>query len=90
VILYNNVKVAFTLGDLDTKGNLQDPLKIIKYVNSYGEISMTFPAPQSMDGYTFYGIPIYCRKCKYPILYNAYLVFFDSNTNDCHYINGHD
>jgi len=29
-------KVAFTLGDLDAKGNIKDPKKIVQYINSYG------------------------------------------------------
>ena len=44
VVIENRCKVAFTLGDRDTMGNIKDPMKIIRYVNSYGEFSVTYPA----------------------------------------------
>jgi len=31
-----SAKVAFTLGDLDTQGNIKDPRLIVQYINSYG------------------------------------------------------
>lgn len=58
VMIENNVPVAFVLGDLDAQGNLKDPTKIIKYINSYGNLSLTYPAPTSMDGYTFFALPV--------------------------------
>jgi hypothetical protein len=85
VIIENKLMVSFTLGNLDTKGNIKDPNKIIKYINSYGNLSMTFPSPTSIDGNSFYGIPIKRRFC-FPLTMQqaAYLIFMDSNTrNDC-------
>ena len=65
IAIENQVRVAFTLGDLDTQGNLKDPLKIIRYINSYGNFSLTYPAPSSMKGSTFYGLPIKrLAECK--------------------------
>ena len=63
VAIENEVKVAFTLGNLDTKGNMNDPQKIVQYLNSYGNLSMTFPSPSSMKGRTFYGLPIRRLSC---------------------------
>ena len=59
--------MAFTLGNLDTLANIKDPLKIIKYINSYGALSLTYPAPASMKGSTFYGIPVKRMQCPYDI-----------------------
>lgn len=57
-IMPYQAKVAFTLGDLDTKGNLKDPKKIVKYINSYGNYSVTYISPTSIKANTFYGIPV--------------------------------
>jgi hypothetical protein len=85
IINYSPARVAYTLGNLDALGNLQDPKKIIQYVNAYQGLSMTFLAPDSIEGYTFYGIPVHSSKCgnkpnAAPLLY---LLFFDSNTEYC-------
>jgi hypothetical protein len=85
IINYSPARVAYTLGNLDALGNLQDPKKIIQYVNAYQGLSMTFLAPDSIEGYTFYGIPVHSSKCgnkpnAAPLLY---LLMFDSNTEYC-------
>ncbi|TNV81311.1 hypothetical protein FGO68_gene4886 [Halteria grandinella] len=86
VIIENQLKISFTLGDLDTKANLKDPKKIIRYLNSYGNLSMTYPTPTSIDGDSFYALPIKRALCPENNKFQqaAYLTFLDSNTyNDC-------
>ena len=85
VIIEYQVKVAFTLGHLDAKANIKDPYKIIEYINSYGNFSMTFPSPISIAGATFYGLPIRDILCddKTKMLTAGYLLFLDSNTEEC-------
>ncbi|TNV78566.1 hypothetical protein FGO68_gene7695 [Halteria grandinella] len=85
VIIENQLKFSFTLGDLDTKGNLKDPKRIIRYLNSYGNLSMTYPTPTSIDGDSFYGLPDKRILCHQNVMqYAAYLIFLDSNTHsDC-------
>ncbi|TNV78593.1 hypothetical protein FGO68_gene12589 [Halteria grandinella] len=85
VIIENQLKISFTLGDLDTKGNLKDPKRIIRYLNSYGNLSMTYPTPTSIDGDSFYGLPVKRILCHQNVMqYAAYLMFLDSNTHsDC-------
>jgi hypothetical protein len=85
IINYSPARVAYTLGNFDTLGNLQDPKKIIQYVNAYQDLSLTYLAPDSIEGYTFYGLPVHSSKCADeknapPLLY---LLFFDSNTEYC-------
>jgi hypothetical protein len=80
-------RVAYTLGNLDTLGNLKDPKKIIQYINAYQDLSVTFMAPDSIEGTTFYGLPIHSSQCGNITDYVPppflYLLFFDSNTNYC-------
>ena len=85
IINYSPARVAYTLGNLDTLGNLKDPKKIVQYVNAYQSLSMTFLAPDSIEGFTFYGLPVHSVLCGNqpnapPLLY---LIFFDSNTDYC-------
>lgn len=85
VIVPYEAKVAFTLGNLDTRANIKDPYKIVEYINSYGNISLTFPAPQSIDGTTFYGLPIRDFICESDEAKAGYLLFLDSNSQACQY-----
>ena len=85
VIVPYEAKVAFTLGHLDARANIKDPYKIVEYVNSYGNISLTFPAPQSIDGTTFYGLPIRDILCGDDFTKAGYIVFLDSNSKECLY-----
>ena len=86
IIIENRCKVAFTLGELDTQGNIKDPLKIIRYINSYGEFSITFPSVASIIGDSFYALPIRrLISCPTGNDIVGYLIFLDSNTNDCYY-----
>jgi len=85
VIVPYEAKVAFTLGHLDARANIKDPYKIVEYVNSYGNISLTFPAPQSIDGTTFYGLPIRDILCESDTAKGGYIIFLDSNSKACQY-----
>jgi hypothetical protein len=87
IMNYSPARVAFTLGNLDTQGNLKDPKKIIQYINSYQDLSMTFISSDSIEGTSFYALPVHSSQCNrnVPLLY---LFFFDSNTDYCKRLRG--
>ncbi len=58
-----SVDVAFTFGDLDSKGNLGNELNILKFINSNEYNQYTYMAPVSVDGWTFFSLPIHSVKC---------------------------
>ena len=83
IMNYSPARVAYTLGNLDTLGNMKDPKKIIQYVNSYQDLSMTFIAPDSIEGTSFYALPVHSAQCNNRMVPLLYLFFFDSNTDYC-------
>ena len=77
------LRTAFTFGNLDTLGNLKDPKSILKFINSYSNLSFTYTSSDTIEGWTYYNLPVhssvYCDDSY--VLFN--LMFFDSNTRDC-------
>ncbi len=55
-------------------------------MSAYQDLSLTFMSPESVEGATFYGLPVHSSQCDtVPLLY---LLFFDSNTDYCKRIRG--
>ena len=79
-------KVAFTLGDLDTEGNIKDPRMIVQYISTYGNSSVTYMSPTSLEGTTFYFLPVNIFQCKEIQTKLLQLTFLDSNTDYCNKI----
>jgi hypothetical protein len=75
------VKNAFTFGDKDLKSNLQDPLLITKYINSYSNLSFTYTSTIAIEGNTYYSLPVHSHFCYRRVLFN--LQMLDSNCFDC-------
>ena len=72
---------GFTLGSVDLEGNIKNARDLVIYDNSISELSQTQLASSSIDGNTFYSLPVHSRSDPSKIIYNLW--FFDSTSGVC-------
>ena len=80
-MVQNKVGWGFTLGAADLAANIKNARDLVIYDNSISDLSRTQLASSSIDGSTFYSLPVHSSKDPAKIIYNIW--FFDSTSSVC-------
>ena len=80
-MVQNKVGWGFTLGASDLAANIKNARDLVIYDNSISDLSRTQLASSSIDGSTFYSLPVHSSKDPAKIIYNIW--FFDSTSGVC-------